>query len=244
MMIIKSYFSLSFLLFVCVLLQWNSVSVQAKPQFLRPPDAIKYFTFGYHDLMAGVLWIRVLQNFDYCEGGKYSDADYVPPIADAKNKIQGVLLRKLKASKCDKGWVYSMLNVLTEIQPKFKIAYDIGAPFLSVAVDDREGARLMFEKGLKLYPEDWRLSYAAGYHYLWEMQDPDRSVALLFQSLKSGGPPYLPSLIAGLYTELGQAQYAYEILIDALKKGPPKEVEERIKSRLKEVEAVLKANKK
>lgn len=241
---LKYLISITFLFVLCVFLQWNTRSVQTPPKYLRPPDSIKYFTFGYADMMASVLWIRVLQNFDYCEGGKYKETDYVSPLEGAKNRIQGVLLRKIKAAKCEKGWVYSMLDAMTEVQPRFKTAYDVGAPFLSVAVDDREGARLIFEKGLKLYPKDWRLSFAAGYHYLWEMQDPNRSAQLLIQSLDNGGPAYLASLAAGLYTEVGQAEYAYQILTDALKKDPPKELRERINGRLKEVEAVLKANKK
>ncbi|MBY0383656.1 hypothetical protein K2X05_00730 [bacterium] len=233
-----------FFLAVSIVLQWNIKSVQIPPKYLRPPEAMKYFTFGYADFTASVLWIRVLQNFDYCEGGKYQESDYVPPIADAKNKLQGVLLRKMKEAKCEKGWVYSMLHIMTEILPRFKTAYEVGAPFLSIIVDDREGARLIFEKGIKLYPNDWQLSFAAGYHYLWEIQDPKRSVQLLKQSLDNGGPEVITSLIAGLYSEVGQAEYAYEILIDALKKDPPKEIRERLKLRLKEVEAVLKANKK
>lgn len=241
---LKYLISVIFLLAVCICIQWNTKSIQMPPKYLRPPDSIKYFTFGYADMFASVLWIRVLQNFDYCEGGKYQQSDYVPPAADAKNKLQGVLLRKMKPAKCEKGWVYSMLDGMTEIQPKFKTAYDVGAPFLSVIVDDREGARLIFEKGLSLYPKDWRLSYAAGYHYLWEMQDADRAAKLLIQSLESGGPPYLASLAAGLYTEVGQAEYAYSILKSNLAKDPPQEIRLRLEKRLKEVEAVLKANKK
>lgn len=241
---LKYLISACILLTCCIFLQWETKSVKTPPKYLRPPDSMKYFTFGYSDMLASVLWIRVLQNFDYCEGGKYQESDYVPPLDGTKNKIQGILLRKMKAAKCEKGWVYSMLDAMTEVQPKFKTAYDVGAPFLSVAVDDREGARLIFEKGLKLYPKDWRLSYAAGYHYLWEMQDPDKSAKLLMQSLESGGPPYLASLVAGLYTEVGQAEYAYQILMDALKKDPPKELKDRINGRLKDVEAILKANKK
>jgi tetratricopeptide (TPR) repeat protein len=240
---IKSICLIFLFLVGSVLFQKNITVPKIPPIYLRPPETIKYFTFGYADAFASVLWMRVLQNFDYCEGGKYQGSDYVPPVQGAKSNIQGVLLRKIKPSRCHKGWVYSMLDTMTELQPRFKIAYDIGAPFLSVAVDDREGARLIFEKGIKLYPKEWMLTYAAGYHYLWEMQDPDRSAELLLQSLKNGGPTYLASLVAGLYTEVGQAQLAYDILMENLKKNPPEEVKERIYRRLKEIEPILKSQK-
>ncbi len=217
---------------------------QTPATYLRPPENIKYFTFGYNDAFASLLWIRALQNLDYCEGGKYQESDYVAPDVEEKNKLKAVITRKMKPARCHKGWVYSMLDTLTEIQPHFKIAYETGATFLSVGVDDREGARLLFEKGLKIYPTSWRIAYDAGYHYLWEMQNPERSAELLLQALRHGGPPFLASLSAGLYTENGQVEYAKVILLEQLQnKDLPEEVEKRIRERLSDLEAILKQQK-
>ncbi len=207
-------------------------------KYLKPPLALKNFTFGYNDLFASSLWIRLLQNFDYCETGKYSGEDYVAPER-TENRIDGIIARKVKPSKCHKGWVYSMLDAISEILPKFHLAYDTGAMFLSVIVDDREGARLIFEKGLKMYPDDWRLNYHAGYHYLWEVQEPKRAAELFHKAGTSGAPEWVVALSAALYTKVGQAMIAKTILENALKNNPKGQDEERIKARLQEANAIL-----
>ncbi|MCC6138306.1 MAG: hypothetical protein IT287_06715 [Bdellovibrionaceae bacterium] len=221
-------------------LQVQAPVAKLDKKYLKPPAALKDFTFGYNDFLASLLWIRLLQNFDYCESGKYSEADYVAPQADAPDKLTGIIKRAIKPSKCNKGWVYSMLDVISDVQPKFKLVYDTGAMFLSVIVDDREGARLIFEKGLPLYPNDWQLSYHAGYHYLWEIQEPKRAAELFHQSVESGAPQWAASLSAALYTQAGQAQLAKIILENALRNNPKGKDEERIKKRLEQVDQMLK----
>ncbi len=208
-------------------------------KYLKPPQALKDFTFGYNDMAASLLWIRLLQNFDYCEDGQYSGSDFVEPLKGAPDKVTGIIKRPIKPSRCHKGWVYSMLDIISEIEPHFRLAYTPGAVFLSVTVDDREGARLMFEKGLKVYPTDWSLNYHAGYHYLWEMQDPQRAAELFEQAAKHGAPAWATALSAALYTKVGQARLAKTILLNALRNNPKGKDEERIKARLIQVDSVL-----
>lgn len=213
--------------------------VKVDKKYLKPPVALKHFTFGYNDFTASLLWIRLLQNFDYCEGGKFGEGDYVMPAQDG-DKVSAILDRKTKPPKCHKGWVYTMLDAISEIQPRFKLAYDTGGTFLSVVVDDREGARLIFEKGLKIYKADWQLAYTAAYHYLWEVQEPKRAAELFLQAVQSGAPGWVYSLSAALYTKVGQAKIAKSILENALLNNPHGIDEERIKIRLQEVNEILK----
>lgn len=220
-------------------LQVRAPRVEHNKKYLRPPVAIKNFTFGYNDMLASILWIRLLQNLDFCEGGKYSGEDFVHPVQSAPDKISGILERAIKPSRCNKGWVYSMLDVISEVNPRFHLAYDTGAMFLSVVVDDREGARLMFEKGLRIYPDNWNLSFHAGYHYLWEVQNAQRAAELFNQAARSGAPKWATALSAALYTKSGQVRLAKAILENALQNNPSGMDEERIKKRLDEVNALL-----
>lgn len=218
--------------------------IKPKKEFLRPPEKIKYFTFGYNDMMASVLWLRLVQNFDYCEGGKFTEADYVTPTKPTgKERLTGILERKLGPSKCHLGWVYSMLEVISEIQPRFQLVYDTGATFLSVAVDDREGARRIFEKGILVYPNDWQLLFRAAYHYVWEIQNPGRAAELYLRAGNNGAPQWVVSFAGALYTRVGQAHIAKIILEDAIKKNPDGRFSPRIKERLDEVNQILKENK-
>ena len=236
-----SYFFLCVVFSLAVFVQASQSQIPRPAKvFLRPPDGIKFFTLGYNDVIAALLWIRAVQDLDVCENGRVTETDYVPPIKTAPSKLKGILGREVKPSKCHKGWVYSMMDVITNVQPRFKLAYESGAQFLAIAVDDREGARLIFEKGLKLYPNNWKLNFDAAYLYLWELKDAERASELLYQAMKNGGPGYLPSLVAGIYSEMGQAQFARHLLMDSLQKELHPGVRDRLLERLKEVDKVLK----
>jgi tetratricopeptide (TPR) repeat protein len=230
----------SLLLTLAICFQVSVPQKEGKRSFLSPPENLKYFTLGYNDVIASVFWIRLLQDFEYCEGGRFTEKDFVAPSEETTDGISKVLDRKLHASKCNKGWVYSMLNSITDIQPRFKIAYDTGAVLLSVLVDDREGARLIYEKGLAIYPDDWEMNFRAAYHYLWELQQPERA-AILFNKAATlgGGPAWIAALSAALFTRVGNAKFAKIILEDALSKRPTGIGAERIKVRLDEVNKVL-----
>lgn len=225
-----------------VFIQSRSPVLKHDKTFLRPPENIKYFTLGYNDMFASVLWLRLLQNFEYCEGGRVSEADYVAPLKTESDRVSGILKRELKPSRCHLGWVYSMLDVISEIQPSFRLVYDPGAVFLSVVVDDREGARRMFDKAVARYPQDGPLNFQAGYHYMWEMQDPARAAQLFEVAARTGGPDWTIALSAALYTQAGQARIAKSMLEDALLKKPSKMAEERIRVRLEQVNQILKEN--
>jgi len=226
-----------------VFAQSRTVLPPPSRQFLKPPENIKYFTFGYNDMMASVLWLRLVQNFDYCENGRFTEADYVQPTKPTgKERLQGILERKMHPSKCHLGWVYSMLDVISDIQPHFQLVYETGATFLSVAVDDREGARRIYEKGLLVYPNDWQLLFKAAYHYVWEMQNPGRAAELYIRAGKNGAPQWVVSFAGALYTRVGQAHLAKIILEDAIKKNPEGRYAPRIKERLDEVNQILQEN--
>jgi tetratricopeptide (TPR) repeat protein len=227
---------------IAACLQSRASLVSIDKKFLKPPAAIKNFTFGYNDFIASLLWVRLVQNLEYCEDGKYTAEDYVQPNNEVPDKLTGILSRQLRPSKCHLGWVYSMTDVITEIQPRFYLAYDVGAIFLSIAVDDREGARLIFEKGVKQYPKDWQLNYKAGYHYLWEIQDPQRAAQLFNQAAQNGAPQWVNALSAALYTKVGQARLAKTILENTLENHPTGFDVERIKMRLEEVNKILEEN--
>lgn len=222
----------------------EATTKQVKNQrFIYPPPSIKYFTLGYSDFMASSLWLRLSQDFLYCEKGRLSSEDITPTSSEQKDKVVAILQRKLKPSKCHKGWVYQMLKAITTLQPKFEVAYTVGATLLSVITDDREGARLLFEKGLDQFPTNWELNFRAGYHYLWEIQNPQRAAELLKRAVENGAPQWVAALSANLYSKLGQAHLAKMIILDALEKKPDVVSQERLQYRLKQVNEIIKKNK-
>lgn len=100
-------------------------------ELLSPPVGLQHFTFGHNDLTADILWIRTIQDFDYCDH----------PISE--NQCKG------------NSWLYRMLDAVTELSPKFRMPYAMGAVALSVLVSDIEGAAKIFDRGTQEYPNDW-----------------------------------------------------------------------------------------
>ncbi len=128
-----------------------------------------------------------------------------------------------------------MLSTITDLAPRFKVPYKAGAIGLSVGVDDREGARIIFEKAIKQFPEDWTISYAASYHYLFEIQDPVRAADLLMQASRYGGPPWLPALASKLYSASGRQELGRSVIEEYLKTNPEGEGATRARKRLHEL---------
>ncbi len=135
-----------------------------------------------------------------------------------------------------------MLDSITDLTPDFYLAYAAGANFLSVLVDDREGAHDLFAKGLKYFPEDWQLLYGAAYHELYEMQNPKTSATLLERAGQRGAPAWVFALSAKLYTETGRAQLAKTILEAVLRRKPDAQGIDRVRLRLDEINKTLEKN--
>lgn len=208
----------------------SSLRTSRAPLLLLPPSELPRFALGHQETLADAIWIRLIQDFDLCEKDMNSD----------RNKISGPgSLPGVGRSRCDRGWVYRMLDSITELAPRFLGAYEFGGTMLSIVVDDREGARLIFDKGLSRFPNDWVLNYRAGYHYLYEIKDLEKSAELMNRAAANGAPPWLHALAARLYTRVGKAQLGKSVLEDALRRDPHGPGAERITQRLKEINAEL-----
>lgn len=210
-------------------------------EHLVPPKAMGEFTMGYNDLLGSSLWLRLMQDFSHCATAPQGEGYYEAVQAGGEKKVMDeILQRKLKPSKCHLGWVYNMVDRVTDFMPRFYMAYLNGGDMLSVAVDDREGARRIYEKALLKYPNDWSILYHAGFHYLWELQNPKRAALLLGRAQENGAPGWVASLSANLYNRAGQAHVAREIVIKALKRPGLDEMSmKRLKYRLQELNEAL-----
>ncbi|MBC86404.1 MAG: hypothetical protein CL677_04430, partial [Bdellovibrionaceae bacterium] len=168
---------------LCVLIfsiQSTKSLYEKRNSYLVPPQSIKYMTFGYEDVLADSLWIRLIQDFSTCDpSGKAGVQEYLrqdlrseeldESLKDADSeKLYELYEEKWKAPKCHMSWVYYMLDRITDLSPKFDRAYRTGGLFLSIVLDDRVGGELFYDKALKDHPNNWQLAYHAGYHALYE----------------------------------------------------------------------------
>ncbi len=157
-------------------------------ELVAPPLSIQYFTFGYREALADLLWIRSIQDFNYCE-------------------------QVIKVNQCKgNGWLAQTLDLITDLSPNFRIAYSAGGMALTVVVSDVVGASKLFEKAILRLPTDWIIVYKAAYHALYEEKDKAKAGRLMEQAARNGAPDWVYMLSTRLYTESGQREMAERLL--------------------------------
>jgi hypothetical protein len=196
------------LFFIFITVQTHPSKQNLEARLISPPHGLEHFSFGFKAPLADLMWIRVIQDFDYCE-------------------------KKIDNINCSNtGWLYQMLDVVTDLAPDFRTAYSAGSIALSVIVSDIQGASLLFEKGLKHFPKDWIINYRAAYHFLIEVKNKTRAAELLVVAAQNGGPPWLYSLATRLYTEEGQNILAVGIYKQLLEEGASPSLIEQVRKKL------------
>ncbi len=176
-----------------------------------PPEHIEHMTFGYQDLVADSLWLRLLQDFGVCQvyEGVDSEASTSIPL---EVETENLHITNPRNQVCDNSWAYKMLDAITKLAPRFRMAYVAGGTALSILVEDYEGASIIYDRGLKQFPTDWSLAYRAAYHFLYDKKDFNRAAELLVLAEKNGAPDWLKALASRLYTETGQLLLALSLL--------------------------------
>jgi hypothetical protein len=189
-------------------------------QLIPPPPHIERFAFGYQEVIADTLWIRALQDFDYCD------------VQTAKNICR------------NNSWLFQMLDSITNLSPNFRVPYAAGALALTVLITDVDGASKIFEKGVKAFPKDWPLLYRAAYHYLYEVNDKKRAAELLIEAGKNGAPTWVFSLASRLYSDSGKVELAKALLEQMIQEKQDPYLIERVRKKIESIEASEKSDAK
>ena len=211
-----------------ILLFSENLEKQSKKAFyFAPPSLIKRFSFGFSELYADILWMRLLQDIDFCSSKKGQ------PVYDGKTKYQ-----------CKKGWSYKMTEAITELAPRFLSPYEIAGSIMSVVMGDKEGAGKIYDKALKNFPHYWPIHFSASYHYLLELKQEKKAVPLLIKTADLGGPPWLYALAGKIYSQKGQLFLAREVLKSALEKNIKGEYKKSLELKLEKIEEQIKNYRK
>jgi len=206
---------------------FEPVKRKASEPTLLPPNLIEHFTFGYSEPLADLLWLRAIQDFDFC-GESFS--------AEARGQYQN------QSTICRRGWAATMLDAVTRIVPRYRIVYTRGALFLSVAVNEKEGAAELLERGIKVYPDEWTIYFHLGYHYSLEMNMPEKAAEAFRMAALKGSPNWVQLLAARLYSDSGKAELGIATLKEYYKDTPFEEWPVRAKERFHQLQSQLKGS--
>jgi hypothetical protein len=165
---------------------------EVKKNFIAPSAKIRNFTFGYKDLVTDFLWIRVIQDFDFCS----SEIKTANPYKVCVNK----------------SWLFKYLDVITILSPSFRMPYATGALALTVLITDIEGASVIFDRGTLEFPTDWPILYRAAYHAIIEEKNFKKAAHLLIQAQKNGGPDWLVGLAGRMLVKSGELEMAKSLI--------------------------------
>jgi hypothetical protein len=182
------YFSSVFCVALCLLLlstfKLQQFSLNSPKLLIAPPPHLEKMHFGFAEVIADSLWIRAVQDYSYCE-------------------------TSLGFQQCKgNGWLYQMLEAVTDLSPHFRIPYATGGVALSVIVNDIPGASNFFNKAVVAFPKDWPILYRAAYHALYEEKNDMKAAKLLEKAAKNGGGEMMFTLATRLYSRSGGVDLA------------------------------------
>ena len=118
-------------------------------------------------------------------------------------------------------WMYLRFKNISELDPRFYENYLYGGQYLSIVKDDPEAAALIMQKGLKFYPDDYRLNFNQAFNYYFELGENQRGL-YHFEKIKDypEAPSFLTSLIIKLKHEVeGDPRLTLVLLKEAYDKA-------------------------
>ncbi len=186
-------------------------SAQVARPLISPPPHLAYFSFGQQMTMADGMWIRAIQDFDYCDQ------------EISKNVCRG------------QNWLFHMLDEITSLAPDYLTAYREGGMALSVVISDIDGASHILDKGLAVIRNDWNFYYRGAYHALFEEKNKKKAAERFLAAAKLQGlkGEWFYNIASRLFYESGQNQLALEIYQDMKKQGLDERLLQRMREKLK-----------
>lgn len=166
---------------------------ESRTAYIAPPLEVKYLTGGFKHQASDSFWLRAVQDMDFCE-------------------------QKINKTECVGGsWLFKVIDLVVELDDRFKEAYYYGALALTIIISDYKGASVIFDKGTSVFPKSWPLLYAAAYHAAFEEKNHLKASRLYFVAAENGAPAWVKSLAGSMAVKAGDVETAIKILQNMIK---------------------------
>jgi tetratricopeptide (TPR) repeat protein len=122
----------------------------------------------------------------------------------------GSLMWKPLSIKFDSNWAFGMMDLATDLDPRYREAYLLSAMGLIHKFSDANLALPILRKGMLAMPDSWEMPYWYGYdHYFYLDDSKTASEYFLKAAQKPGAPKTNWGLLVNVSKESGYYENAY-----------------------------------
>jgi hypothetical protein len=178
-----------------------------EPLYIPTGRLLPYLSLGHKQLLADLLWLRTILYF-----GEHSLTDRDFP------------------------YLYHLVDIVTTLDPCFLEPYLFGGIALSLEAHAVEESNSLLQKGMKHFPNEWRIPFYLGFNY-WYFKE-ERGQAAQYVALASqlpGAPSYLSRLAATLYLQGGQGEVALKFLREIHSRFQDERIRENLEKKMEEI---------
>lgn len=159
--------------------------------YVRSGEALKRIVLSFDALAADVYWIRAIQHY----GG---------------DRLDQAKLRKYEL-------LYPLLDLTTDLDPYFNIAYRFGAIFLSEGYPGGPGrpdlAIQLLKKGIERQPGKWQYYHDIAFVHYWQLRDMQAAAAWFRKAAaQPDAPNWLEPVAAAMLVQGGDRASARILL--------------------------------
>ncbi len=131
-------------------------------------------------------------------------------------------------------WFYHNINVITDIDPDFSIAYQFSGLIFSIFGNRIDESISILKKGVKNNPDNWYLYFLLGYNYFYELKDYQKAAFYIERaSFIKGSPAFLKFFTTRLYSSAGSPENGIIFTESLLNKTTNEDMREKLLNRLK-----------
>jgi len=158
--------------------------------YVRSPEAMQRLALSYDALLADLYWIRTVQHY----GGTRLSTDPRKPY----------------------DLLYPLLDLTTSLDPRFNLAYLLGAIFLAEEPPGGPGrpdlAIQLLDKGLRAHPTKWEFAQWIGFVHYWWRQDYQEAANWFSRAADLPGAPSWLRLVAATTLAQGGSRASSRVL--------------------------------
>lgn len=196
---------------------WRAYEPDTPLLWLRANPLTKRLAFGFDNLLADVYWMRAVVYY----GGE----------------------RRSERSKKTYDLLHPYLDLVTTLDPDFRVAYRFGAIFLAEAYPGGAGrpdlAMALLQRGLQHEPTAWEYMHDIAFLHFWSRQDY-RAAAEWFDRAAQlpGAPAWLRPLAAVTLTQGGDRETARQMWRHLAESSTVDWIRSSAERRLRQLEAM------